>query len=260
MIDLPCPEWEQRMVAALAGDLYQREKDALEDHVQGCEECRVAWQNYQDAGAALEVCCAAPALPRIALPAVLDSAAWPAAVARRRGPAWRSRPQPVAVATLQSPIGPLQVAVCERGLCRIDFGADRDAFVAGLRQGGYGEIVDDPRRTAEVVAQLSAYFAGQRKDFDLPVDLSSRSPFDEAVLRTTATVAAGAVATYAGVAALIGRPRASRAVGNALRRNPVPIVIPCHRVIGTDGALHGYAGGLETKRALLAMEGAAVAG
>jgi epoxyqueuosine reductase len=111
-----------------------------------------------------------------------------------------------------------------------------------------------PARLGEAREQLEQYFAGERRDFDLPLDL--RAPeFQTAVLTELARVPYGAVATYGDLARRIGRPRAARAVGGALNRNPIPIVLPCHRVVGASGSLVGYAGGLERKQTLLALEG-----
>ncbi|GAC1396920.1 MAG: hypothetical protein NVSMB65_16030 [Chloroflexota bacterium] len=246
MMDRPCPEWEQRMVAALAGDLDRQGSDQLDAHVSWCEECRDAWDGYRRADAVLQECCAVPA------PVVAG-----ASLVARGGARGSRAPRPAAVALVpRTPIGPLQVAVTERGLCRVEFGDDRVAFEAALRRAGYAPRPDEGGMTAEVVDQLTAYFAGRRKEFDVPLDLTGRSAFEADVLRTTATVAAGTLATYAGIAASVGRPRAYRAVGNALRHNPIPVVIPCHRVISTNGSLRGYAGGLGVKRTLLDLEGA----
>ena len=245
MIGPPCPDWEQCMVAALAGDLNHNDTHQLEDHLSGCEECREAWTEYRRADEALIACCAVP-------PAVTSGGA----TALERA---RARPKrPVAATALMplTPVGPLHVAVTDQGLCRLEFGDDSVGFDCTLREAGYTPVRDETGATTAVVEQLAAYFAGRRREFDLPVDLSGRSPFEVAVLRTTRAVEAGTVDTYAGVAAKIGRPRAYRAVGNALRHNPVPVVIPCHRVISTDGSLRGYVGGLGIKRTLLGLEGA----
>lgn len=103
--------------------------------------------------------------------------------------------------------------------------------------------------------QLDEYFAGQRQHFDLPLDLSSGSPFQQAVWQALLAIPFGASSSYGAVSAVIGRPRAVRAVGGAIGRNPLGIVVPCHRVIGADGSLTGYAGGLDRKTALLRLEG-----
>jgi methylated-DNA-[protein]-cysteine S-methyltransferase len=108
-----------------------------------------------------------------------------------------------------------------------------------------------------VLRQLGEYFAGQRESFNVPVDLSRSTDFQQQVLRAAARVPRGGLATYAEIARHIGKPRASRAVGQALARNPVPIVIPCHRVVAADGSLTGYSGrgGIRTKAQLLVLEG-----
>ena len=108
------------------------------------------------------------------------------------------------------------------------------------------------------MAQLREYFAGKRRRFDLPVDLSALTPFQRSVLGITCRIAPGKVWTYHRVAKAMRRPHSSRPVGQALARNPIPIVIPCHRVIASDGALRGYSGGsgLKAKRWLLQLEGA----
>lgn len=153
---------------------------------------------------------------------------------------------------VETPVGTLLVAATDRGVCRISYTPDLDALAAAVGP----RVLRVPSRLAEARRQLEEYFAGERHDFDLDVDL--RVPaFQADVLRELARVPYGALATYGELAARIGKPRAARAVGGALNRNPVPIVLPCHRVVGAKGALVGYAGGLDRKRALLELEGLA---
>jgi O-6-methylguanine DNA methyltransferase len=118
------------------------------------------------------------------------------------------------------------------------------------------EIERNPDRLAPLWAELERFFAGEPVDFDFPVDLSALTPFQQAVLEATRAIPPGQVMTYGQIAAAVGRPRASRAVGQALRRNPVPFVIPCHRVVGSDGSMRGYGGpsGVQLKEQLLALE------
>jgi O-6-methylguanine DNA methyltransferase len=111
-----------------------------------------------------------------------------------------------------------------------------------------------PSQLVEAQRQLDQYFAGERRSFELEIDLRA-APFQQAVLRELARVPYGVLASYGELARRIGKPRAARAVGGALNRNPIPIVLPCHRVVGASGALVGYAGGLDRKRALLELEG-----
>jgi len=137
-----------------------------------------------------------------------------------------------------------------------DFVKDEDAFVERL----LAEFGDRPvmRSTAldRARRELERYFKGRDLTFDLEVDLSVLSAFDRKVLEATARIPAGKVATYAQVAAKAGNPRASRAAGNALHKNPVAIIVPCHRVLRSDGSLGGYGGGLPVKEWLLRHEGA----
>ncbi len=138
----------------------------------------------------------------------------------------------------------------------LEFGCAQDAFLQGLDP--HAEVAHDPEAVEPYAAQVRAYFAGERHDFDLPVDLSRLTDFQRAVLTAARAIPAGEIRTYKQLAQAVDRPQAARAVGAVLARNPVPLVIPCHRVIGSDGGLHGYGGkgGLETKRRLLEMEGA----
>lgn len=151
-----------------------------------------------------------------------------------------------------SPLGTLLVAASERGVCRVSFAPDVEALAAAAGP----RVLRVPAPLAAARRQLDEYFAGTRRQFDLPVDLRA-APFQRSVLEELARLPYGEVATYGELARRIGKPRAARAVGGALNRNPLPIVIPCHRVVGAGGALVGYAGGVERKRALLDLEGAA---
>jgi methylated-DNA-[protein]-cysteine S-methyltransferase len=160
----------------------------------------------------------------------------------------------VAYDLAESPVGDLLVAVTERGLCRIAYRPD-----AALEElaGDFGaRVLRLPKRVDQVRRELDEYFAGRRREFDLETDLSPVPAFQQLALRELARVPFGQVTTYGALAAKIGRPRAARAIGGAMNRNPIPIVLPCHRVIGADGSLVGYGGGLERKEQLLRLEGA----
>jgi methylated-DNA-[protein]-cysteine S-methyltransferase len=162
----------------------------------------------------------------------------------------------VAYTLTDSPVGDLLVATTNRGVCRISFDPEPErelewlARAYGLRVLRTSRPLDRPRR------ELDEYFEGTRKEFDLPVDLAALPSFQQLVLAELQLVPYGATATYGGLAERVGRPRAARAVGGALNKNPVPIVVPCHRIVGASGSLVGYAGGLERKEKLLALEGA----
>ena len=151
----------------------------------------------------------------------------------------------------ESPVGELFLATTERGLCRISYrieGQDEElARLFGVRV--LRTPLDAVRR------ELDEYFEGDRREFDLPLDLRV-APFHEAVLHELARVPYGRTETYGALAAKVGRPKAARAVGTVMNRNPIPIILPCHRVVGANGSLTGYAGGLHVKRALLELEGA----
>ena len=152
---------------------------------------------------------------------------------------------------VDSPVGELFVAATDRGLCRISYHGDE--WEARLARGFGVRVLRSP--LDEVRRELDEYFAGRRRSFDLPLDLRV-AEFPAAVLRELARVPYGRTDTYGKLAARAGRPRAARAVGTIMNRNPIPIVLPCHRIVGATGALTGYAGGLDVKRRLLELEGA----
>jgi methylated-DNA-[protein]-cysteine S-methyltransferase len=171
--------------------------------------------------------------------------------ARFRAAAVREGIVDVRCDVVDTPIGPLLVAQTDRGLVRISFipegGDDSLARAFGVRV--LHTPLDDARR------ELDEYFEGRRTEFDLPLDLRV-APFHQAVLSELARVPYGRTTTYGALAATVGRPRAARAVGTVMHSNPIPIVLPCHRVVGANGSLTGYGGGLHVKRALLELEGA----
>lgn len=162
----------------------------------------------------------------------------------------------VAYASMDSPLGELLVAVTDRGIVRVAYSSEvEDEVLAELAARVSPRVLRLPARTDGARHELDEYFAGSRRSFDLPVDWSLVRGFAQGVLRATARVPFGETTTYRRVAEEAGSPRASRAAGNALGSNPIPIVVPCHRVLHTGGGLGGYAGGLERKRALLTLEG-----
>jgi methylated-DNA-[protein]-cysteine S-methyltransferase len=157
---------------------------------------------------------------------------------------------------MSSPLGPLFVGINQQGLCAVDFGRAQPNFVARLDP--RARLENDAQAVQHVMAQLQEYFAGRRFNFHLPVDLSPLTPFQRSVLEIASRIAPGKVWTYHRIAEELGRPECSRPVGHALARNPVPIIIPCHRVIASDGSMGGYSGGsgIAAKRWLLQLEGA----
>jgi methylated-DNA-[protein]-cysteine S-methyltransferase len=162
----------------------------------------------------------------------------------------------VAYATLDSPLGTLLLAVTDRGLVRlayVDFEGE-DEVIADLSSRISPRVLAVPHRLDAVRRELDEYFTGARHEFELPVDWRLTHGFGRRVLRATARIPYGAVSSYKQVAAAAGSPRGSRAAGNALGSNPIPIVVPCHRVLHAGGGLGGYTGGVDRKRLLLAVE------
>jgi methylated-DNA-[protein]-cysteine S-methyltransferase len=162
----------------------------------------------------------------------------------------------VAYDLVDTPIGTLLVAATERGLCRIAYDAEPKQQLDGLAALFGVRVLRSARPIDPARRQLDEYFEGKRQRFDLAVDLEWQAGFNRRVLRELARVPYGQVVTYGELAARAARPRAARAVGTVMNRNPLPIVLPCHRVIGANGKLVGYAGGLERKETLLRLEGA----
>ncbi|HUI87096.1 MAG TPA: methylated-DNA--[protein]-cysteine S-methyltransferase [Anaerolineales bacterium] len=156
-----------------------------------------------------------------------------------------------------TPLGEVWAAISAHGLVRADFGISRTSFERDLRQQVKSEIEDAPKRLDDMVRQIKEYLTGQRKQFNMMIDWSVlASDFQRAALKRVFAIPYGETRTYAEIAMQIGHPQAFRAIGRANATNPMPLVIPCHRVIGTDGKLHGYGGkgGLKTKAWLLEME------
>jgi methylated-DNA-[protein]-cysteine S-methyltransferase len=164
----------------------------------------------------------------------------------------------VAYDVVDSPIGPLLLATSDAGLCRVSFDPEPEREEEQLARGFGARVLRAPRAVDRAHRELDEYFEGKRRDFDLDVDLRAVGGFHRTVLTRLARVPYGRVTTYGALAAEAGRPRAARAVGTVMNRNPVPIVLPCHRVIGANGKLVGYGGGLHRKVALLELEGVAL--
>ena len=164
----------------------------------------------------------------------------------------------VAYHTVDTPVGPLLLAATEQGLVKVAFDRqDHDAVLAGLAAAISPRILRAPARFDPVARQLDEYFTGERHTFDVPLDLRLARGFRLTVLRHLSEIPYGSTESYGEVAVASGSPRAVRAVGSACATNPLPIVVPCHRVLRSDGSLGGYLGGLQTKERLLALEHAA---
>lgn len=157
---------------------------------------------------------------------------------------------------VDSPVGPLLLAATGRGVCRIWFRPDPEEQLDALARTFGPRVLRSHRAVERADRQLAEYFDGRRDTFELDTDLRGVNPFAEQVLTELARVPFGETTTYGALAARVGRPKAARAIGTVMNRNPIPIVLPCHRVLGANGSLTGYAGGLPTKEHLLRLEGA----
>jgi len=162
----------------------------------------------------------------------------------------------VAYATADSPVGKLLLAATPRGLVRIAYldAGEEDAVLAALAGRLSPRVLAAPRKLDQPRRELDEYFRGTRHRFELALDWALSSGFGRLVLQATARIPYGSLSTYKQVAADAGSPRGYRAAGNALGANPLPIVVPCHRVVHSGGGLGGYTGGLERKRVLLGVE------
>jgi methylated-DNA-[protein]-cysteine S-methyltransferase len=164
----------------------------------------------------------------------------------------------VAYATFDSPVGTLLLATTPRGLVRVAYlggGDDETDVLEELAAGVSPRVLAAPRRLDEPRRELDEYFEGRRRRFEVPLDWRLTRGFGRRVLEATARIPYGATATYKQMATEAGNARASRAAGNALGSNPLPIIVPCHRILHSGGGLGGYTGGLERKRVLLGVEG-----
>lgn len=168
-------------------------------------------------------------------------------------------PADVHYAVVDTPVGRVVAARTERGLARLayeDFNGGLDQVLEAIADRLSPRILEGPARLDDVRRELDEYFAGKRTAFDLPLDLSYvKGPFGRRILEACATIPFGEVSSYREMATRAGSAGAVRAAGNALGANPIPIVVPCHRVLRTGGGLGGYTGGVERKQALLAIEG-----
>ncbi len=155
-----------------------------------------------------------------------------------------------------TPVGPLLAGVTERGVCRISFDSDPERGLEQLARLYGPRVLRSSQPLERLRRELDEYFEGRRQEFDLELDLRAAPEFHRRVLAELAQVGYGHTTTYGALAAEVGNPRAARAVGTVMNRNPIPIVLPCHRVVGANGSLTGYGGGLPRKEWLLRLEGA----
>lgn len=164
----------------------------------------------------------------------------------------------VAYRTVDSPVGSLLIAATDAGLVRVAYALEgHDAVLQELANAISPRVLHAPGRLETAATELDDYFAGRRRRFDLPIDWSLSKGFRRTVLGHLPDIGYGTTASYSAVATLAGNPKAVRAVGTACATNPLPVVVPCHRVVRTDGALGGYLGGVDAKRTLLELEATA---
>ncbi len=242
-----CLEIEPDLVAAATGDAESGAARRVERHIDSCGACRREFDRYREIDGAVGVLRRAPAASGEAR--------------AREGLESRLadlRSRLVSYRVFPSPLGHILIARSEHGVSHVeylhrgtDLRASRLSRVAGV------ELQEDGAEVETLHRELLEYLRGDRTRLEWPLDLRlARSDFHRAVLRATAAIPYGAVTSYAGIAAEIGKPAATRAVAQALRWNPLPIVVPCHRIVGTSGALTGYSGDrVGLKRELLAVEG-----
>lgn len=168
---------------------------------------------------------------------------------------------PIFIGSGRTPLGIFWVAMSENGLAAVEWDDQKADFDRYLSKRLKRPVLADPARAAPALQELDEYLRGARKAFSIPIDWSLLRPFQREVLKLVHAIPRGETRTYSEIAHQMGRPRAARAVGCANATNPMPIVIPCHRLIGADGKLHGYGGGegLKTKAWLLKLEGAVIA-
>jgi methylated-DNA-[protein]-cysteine S-methyltransferase len=244
----PCDVACEAMPARVVGDLSDNDVSWLLEHTDDCNYCANELKRYDRLGEALTAVGAIDAEtydpPPVKLP--------------RRDRVWYSR--------IYSPIGELILAATPEGLREIEFGSQvsESDFVTRQQERGLEPVrlerIENASPEVQAIlrhaaSELNEYFGGQRARFDVPLDWGSMAPFQRAVLEATVSVPFGHVETYAGIARKIGKPGATRAVGNALGRNPIPVIVPCHRVIRSDATIGGYTGGLGIKHRLLTIEG-----
>ncbi|HEU4412240.1 MAG TPA: methylated-DNA--[protein]-cysteine S-methyltransferase [Polyangiaceae bacterium] len=190
-------------------------------------------------------------------PAAADAAAEARLLDRLGLEAQRRGLLDVAYRTLDTPVGSLLVAATAEGVVRVAFDCEgHDAVLDGLAERVSPRILPAPGRLDEAARQLDEYFAGRRRRFDLALDLRLARGFRQKVLGRLRAIDYGATATYAAIAAAVGSPAAVRAVGTACAKNPLPVLVPCHRVLRSDGSVGQYVGGHDAKKALLELEAA----
>jgi len=241
-----CVEIEPELIAAGIGEATERESARVQSHVAGCRSCRDELGRYRAVDAVVGTLRAEPA------PAGDAEAARQRLIARLAD----LKSRLVSYRVFPSPLGPILIAASEHGVALVEY-LRGDARDSRLFRMGDVDTQEGGGALERLHGELLDYLAGRRTRLEWPLDLRfARSDFERAVLQATAAVPYGAVSSYTGIAGDVGKPNAVRAVAQALRHNPLPIVVPCHRIVGVGGDLVGYAGNrLGLKEQLLAVEG-----
>jgi len=245
---MTCDQFVRRLDRLLIGDLRVTTVPAMRGHAASCGACGLEWDRVHRLRGVLataaddEPDATAVRRARALLRSALDRAGHPA----------------IRFGRVPTPVGTLFVGATDTGVCDVTFGQPSERRYRARLLRWSPEVWRDEAGLATAREELRAYFAGELTRFSLSVDLRQVTPFTARVLAETRRIRFGQVTSYGALAARIGSPGASRAVGGALGRNPVPIIIPCHRVIAQGGRLGGFTGGLPTKRILLGLEGVPV--
>ena len=238
----PCDIAEAAMPDLVIGDLAPSDEAWVRSHTLTCSYCANILRSYEDVCSTLDECDSLLATSQADISAPY--------LASRLGLA------NLRYGFMGSPVGDILLGVSDEGVAEISYLAENDLYDTLRELETRGFLVYERQDAVNPVAdQLQAYFEHQRQDFAVPVDLTGVTDFTQRVLHSAKHIPYGKVWTYGDVARAIGQPRASRAVGNALGRNPIPVIIPCHRVILSSGAMGWYTGGPEIKRKLLGIEG-----
>jgi methylated-DNA-[protein]-cysteine S-methyltransferase len=236
---MDCERFKEFQLSAILGDASSEERSWAAGHAKKCPSCRAAVDRDRWLEAAFLI--------------EPQSAERGFAGAHRRL-AQMFKQRRAYCCQVDGPFGPVYLARTDRGVCRVSFRRTEDDFMRELER---RELLPDwaSSKLTREMSELEGYFEGRSKRFRVPIDLRWVTPFQRKVLNATARVPFGEVVSYSDIARRIGNPAARRAVGGALGKNPVAIVIPCHRVVAADGSIGGYTGGLDIKRALMRIEG-----
>jgi methylated-DNA-[protein]-cysteine S-methyltransferase len=261
MSNLSCNEVVRRLPALVVGDLDREAILEIEEHTELCWECRNDLQESRGLAATLESLWLRhlngqrdQCVPLPATNGYVNGSG-----ARCLARINHALDRIACYAPVETTLGTLHLVATDDGLARVFFPGAQEPDVEDWCCRNDLVPLHDEEEIAPYASQLRCYLAGDRTDFDFPLDFRTVSPFMRDVLEALRTIPYGVIRNYREIAHQIGNPNAQRAVGNAVKRNPVPIVVPCHRVIKTDGTIGGYAGGPLIKERLLRLEGALLA-